>query len=200
MGKGQGSLSRTAMIGAFVASVMLALILPSIAFAANTTIFSSLTPKAGSSSSVATPKISVVGYDKYGVKGASKTSMTLDGVKVAKKLTWYSGWGHRKFKITYAVPSALSLGSHKVVVMVTDRKYNHSSKTWSFTVVAVGDRTAPVTTSDAALNYTGSATINLSATDNAGGSGVAHTYYKLDAGAQTEGIVITVPAAVGTLH
>jgi hypothetical protein len=194
MGKGQGSLRRTAMIGTFVASVMLALILPSIAFA---TVFSSLTPKAGSSSSVTKPKISVICRDDQGIVGASKTSMTLDGVKVAKKLTWYSGWGHRKFKITYAVPSALSLGSHTVVVRVTDRKYNHSSKTWHFHVV---DRTAPVTTSDAVLNYTGSATINLSATDNAGGSGVAHTYYKLDGGAQTMGFVITVPAAVGTLH
>ena len=190
MGKGQGSLRRTAMIGTFVASVMLALILPSIAFA---TVFSSLTPKAGSSSSVSKPKISVICRDAQGIVRASKTSMTLDGVKVAKKLTWYSGWGHRKFKIAYAVPSALSRGSHKVVVRVTDRKYNHSSKTWSFTVV---DPTAPVTTSDAASwdGKTGPATINLSATDNAGGSGVAHTYYKLNGGAQTEGIVIKASA------
>src|SRR5665647_3442513 len=191
MSKGQGSLRRTAMIGAFVASVMLALILPSIAFA---TRYSSLTPKAGSSSSVSKPKISVICRDDQGIVRASKTSMTLDGVKVAKKLTWYSGWGHRKFKLTYAVPSALSRGSHKVVVRVTDRRNNRSVKTWSFTVV---DRTAPSTTSDAASwgAKTGPATINLSATDNAGGSGVAHTYYKLDDGAQTtEGTVITVSA------
>jgi len=190
MGKGQGSLRRTAMIGAFVASVMLALILPSIAFA---TVYSGLTPNSGSSSSVSKPKISVICRDDQGIIGASKTSMTLDRVKVAKKLTWYSGWGHRKFKITYAVPSALSLGSHTVVVRVEDRKHNHSSKTWHFHVV---DRTRPVTTSDVASwdAKTGPATINLSATDNAGGSGVAHTYYKLDGGAQTEGIVITVSA------
>src|SRR5450756_390671 len=169
---------------------MLALILPSIAFA---TVYSGLTPNSGSSSSVSKPKISVICRDDQGIIGASKTSMTLDRVKVAKKLTWYSGWGHRKFKITYAVPSALSLGSHTVVVRVEDRKHNHSSKTWHFHVV---DRTRPVTTSDVASwdAKTGPATINLSATDNAGGSGVAHTYYKLDGGAQTEGIVITVSA------
>src|SRR5450756_1171922 len=153
MGKGQGSLRRTAGIGAFVAIVMLALSLPSIAFAANTTIFRSLTPKAGSSTSVTKPKISVVCYDKYGVKRASKTSMTLDGVKVAKTFAWYGGRGHKKFKLTYKVPSArsLSLGSHRVVVRVTDRKNKRSVKAWHFHVV---DRTAPSTcllyTSDAA--------------------------------------------------
>ena len=86
MGKGRGSLRRTALIGVFVASVMLALILPSIAFA---TRYSHLTPKAGSSSSVSKPKISVICRDNQGIIGASKTSMTLDGVKVAKTLTWY---------------------------------------------------------------------------------------------------------------
>ena len=189
MGKGQGSLRRTAGIGAFVAIVMLALSLPSIAFAANTTIFRSLTPKAGSRTSVSKPKISVICYDKYGVKRASRTSMTLDGVKVAKTLTWYRGWHHKKFKLTYKVRSALSLGSHKVVVRVVDRRHKRSRKTWRFTVV---DRTPPVTTSDVARGYTGSATIHLSATDNVGGSGVAHTYYKLDDGARTEGTAITV--------
>jgi hypothetical protein len=49
------------------------------------------------------------------------------------------------------------------------------------------DTTPPTTTSDARATYLNSATIHLSASDNAGGSGVAHTYYILDAGSQTEG-------------
>ena len=56
------------------------------------------------------------------------------------------------------------------------------------------DTTPPVTTSDAASSYVGAATIHLTATDNAGGSGVAHTYYRLDGGAQLEGTVLSATA------
>jgi RHS repeat-associated protein len=42
------------------------------------------------------------------------------------------------------------------------------------------DNTPPTTTSDATSSYNGTATISLSATDNAGGSGVADTYYMVD--------------------
>jgi hypothetical protein len=52
---------------------------------------------------------------------------------------------------------------------------------------SVSDTIAPSTTSNAVANYTGSASIHLTATDNAGGAGVAATYYKLDGGAQTGG-------------
>jgi hypothetical protein len=37
--------------------------------------------------------------------------------------------------------------------------------------------------------------ISLTATDNVGGSGVAHTYYRLDGGAQTESTIVGVSAA-----
>lgn len=57
------------------------------------------------------------------------------------------------------------------------------------------DVTAPTTTSDALSTYVGSALISLTATDNAGGSGVAHTYYKIDNGAQVEGTSFTVTTA-----
>ena len=58
------------------------------------------------------------------------------------------------------------------------------------------DTIAPVTSSNAVASYTGTATIALTATD-AGGSGVAHTYYILDAGVQLEGtsVVVTAPGA-----
>ena len=49
------------------------------------------------------------------------------------------------------------------------------------------DTTAPITASDAKTTYVSEATIALTATDNSGGSGVAHTYYVLDGAAQVEG-------------
>jgi len=65
----------------------------------------------------------------------------------------------------------------------------------SFTVTAplpTPDTIAPVTLSNALATYVSSAVINLSATDNVGGSGVAATYYVLDGGSQTAGTVVTV--------
>ena len=70
----------------------------------------------------------------------------------------------------------------------------HKSATFSITAPPVLDTIAPTTSSDAASAYVSAATIHLSATDNAGGSGVAHTYHKLDGGAQTEGATIVVDA------
>ncbi len=54
----------------------------------------------------------------------------------------------------------------------------------------------PMTISDAAASYFGTAVIHLTATDgpNPGASGVAHTYYQVDGGSQTSGTVITVDA------
>ncbi len=57
------------------------------------------------------------------------------------------------------------------------------------------DTVAPVTTSDALATYTGTATIHLTATDNAGGSGVASTYFILDGGTQVSGTAVAVSAA-----
>jgi hypothetical protein len=63
----------------------------------------------------------------------------------------------------------------------------------SVTVTApVVDTTAPNTTSNAAATYVGSAAITLIAADNAGGSGVAATYYRLNGGTQTAGTAISV--------
>lgn len=66
-------------------------------------------------------------------------------------------------------------------------------KTANFSVAALPDTTAPVTTSDALASYIGTATVTFVATDT-GGSGVAHTYYRLDAGAQTEANSLTTTA------
>lgn len=58
--------------------------------------------------------------------------------------------------------------------------------------VVVVDLTAPTTLSNAATSYMGSATVMLTATDNAGGSGVAHTYYRVDGAAQVAGTAFAV--------
>lgn len=188
MAKGEGPLRRVATrrVGVFVAVLALALSIPSIAFAANTATFSGVTPKAGSSTTSARPTISVIVYDRYGVKGSSNYSMTLDGVKVGVKISYYSGFGSKKFKLSYKVPTNLSAATHKVAVKVKDLRARSSSTSWSFAVI---DKVAPVTTSDVAGPYTGSATIRLSATDN---TRVAHTYYSLDFGPRVEGTVVTV--------
>jgi len=88
-----------------------------------------------------------------------------------------------------------SIGGHTLEYWSVDGAGNvELHKLAAFVVAAVPDTTAPVTTSNALTAYTGSATIALSATD-AGGSGVAHTYYRLDTGAQTEGTQIAVSTA-----
>jgi hypothetical protein len=56
------------------------------------------------------------------------------------------------------------------------------------------DMTAPQTTSDAILAYSGTAVINLTANDFAAGSGIAGTHYTVDRGFEQSGTVITVPA------
>ena len=56
------------------------------------------------------------------------------------------------------------------------------------------DNVAPTTTSDLQSIYDGAATIHLTATDNVGGSGVAHTYYSLDGATAVDAAVVVVPA------
>jgi len=55
----------------------------------------------------------------------------------------------------------------------------------------VNDHTPPVTSSDATQSYAGTAIVHLTATDT-GGSGVAHTYVIVDAGAQKSGLSVAI--------
>jgi hypothetical protein len=166
-------------IGVFVAGLILALCLPGIAFAANTAVFTGASPAPGSSSTVTKPTVSVTVFDTYGVSSTSSNfSLYVDGIKRAVKMTRLSGWGTRKFKLSFALTSPLSVGNHPVVVYIHDVRNKWSKYTWSFNVF---DGTAPVTTSNAVLNYVGTAMITLHATDNA--PGVVNTYYMLDGGA-----------------
>jgi len=86
----------------------------------------------------------------------------------------------------------LGSGMHTFSWTAFDNAGNVSNGSATFTV----DNTAPTTTSDAVAIYNGAAVIHLTGTDNAGGSGVAHTYYILDAAPQVEGTTVNVPAPV----
>jgi len=93
--------------------------------------------------------------------------------------------------------STSALGSHTLEFWSVDVAGNvETHKTVSFTVTAPVpvDATAPVTTSNAVATYVSSAAVALSASDNAGGSGVAATYYRLDGGAQTAGTSVSTSA------
>jgi hypothetical protein len=172
IGQGQEPRRGLAKFGAFVAVVMLALSVPAMAFAA-TASFTSKTPVPGSSSLVKKPTLSVIAYDKYGVTGTHYW-MKLDGTKVAVKITRFSGWGTRKFMLSFAVPTNLSVGTHTVAVRVSDARSHISDTSWSFTVDA-----PPATTSNVVLNYVGLANITLTATN------ADDTFYILDGGPVT---------------
>jgi VCBS repeat-containing protein len=57
------------------------------------------------------------------------------------------------------------------------------------------DITAPHTTSDRVAYYANTATVNLTATDNAGASGVAGTFYTLDGGSDVPSSTVRVSSA-----
>jgi photosystem II stability/assembly factor-like uncharacterized protein len=71
------------------------------------------------------------------------------------------------------------------------------SSAWAVSGPFTVDAVAPSTTSNAFRAYSASATIDFVATDNAGGSGVAHTYSTIDGADQVEG-TSRVVAAFGT--
>ncbi len=160
------------------AAFVLAFFVPSIALAANTASFSTATPKSGSISSVAKQAISVIVVDKYGVKGTSGYSMTLDGTAVKPTCTYYKGYGYTKFRLAYTA-AGLASAKHTVAIKIVDLKKKTSTYSWSFTV----DTAGPVTTVSGLPAYDmDTAKIVLTATDSAG---VAATYYRIDGGPQT---------------
>ena len=63
--------------------------------------------------------------------------------------------------------------------------------------ITESDTTPPSTTANAVASYSVLAMIRLSATDNSHGSGVAHTYFRVDGGAIREGLAINVRAPGG---
>jgi len=184
MGIGRGLLRR-ALFGALVAGFVLAMSVPGVALAYSAK-FSHLIPHPGSVSASSARSIRVDVYDRFGVRYKANYSISIDGVKKSTSIRYRPGFGYRWFTLTYSTPTLLSAGTHRVTARVHDLKHNTSTSSWSF-VVTPDDLTAPVTTSNAVLEYSASATILLFATDNAGGSGVANTYYMLDGGPAISG-------------
>jgi P pilus assembly chaperone PapD len=129
---------------------------------------------------VSSAAIHLTATDNAGGSGVAATYYILDGGA----------------QTTGTLVNISALGSHTLKFWSVDVAGNvEAQKTASFTItspVVVVDTIAPVTTSNALSTYVSSAAIHLTATDNAGGSGVAATYYILDGGAQTAGTVVTV--------
>ena len=123
--------------------------------------------------------ISITATDNAGGTGVATTYYSLDGgIPVAGTSVTVS-----------------TLGAHTLEYWSVDAAGNEEMphNLLGFTITAaVTDTIAPTTISDALVSYTDSATISLTATDNAGGSGVATTYYALDGGVPVAGTSVTV--------
>jgi subtilisin family serine protease len=120
-----------------------------------------------------------------GMAQESGTSMATPFVSGCAALVWSA---HPALTATQVV-DVLERTARDLGVPGVDNTFGHGlvRADYALTAFSVPDTTAPVTISDARSLYYGSATIHLAATDNPGGSGVAHTYYVIDAGARVEG-------------
>jgi hypothetical protein len=127
---------------------------------------------------VSTAAIKLTATDNVGGSGVAATYYRLDGAA----------------QVSGTSINVTTVGAHTLEFWSVDVAGNSElHKTAAFTITApVPDTTAPTTTSNAVANYYNSATVRLTATDNAGGSGVAATYYRLDGGAQVTGTSISV--------
>jgi hypothetical protein len=131
--------------------------------------FSSLVPADGAIIGATNPTVSITA--KAG-QAITAVSATLDGIPQSPTIT-YSGPTTATASFS---TSGLASSVHTVTVTFSVASGAHNAKTWTFTVDAI----PPTTTSTVVPSYSGTATILLTATDNAGGSGVANTYYTVD--------------------
>ena len=139
---------------------------------------------------------------------ATPVAGTNNGTTVQYQIHLTGGLGYAVFKGTTAAGMYASSTSGVVTLNVAtsytiwavnpaDGAAKITITTPAGTVVTPpADTVAPVTTSNALSTYVTSAAIHLTATDNAGGSGVAATYYVLDGGSQTAGTNVS-SSAVG---
>ncbi|HEY5539839.1 MAG TPA: cytochrome c3 family protein, partial [Coriobacteriia bacterium] len=123
--------------------------------------------------------IALTATDDSGGSGVAATYYKVDG-------------GAQSTGTTITVSTA---GSHTLEFWSVDVAGNVEAP-HDFVTFTVIDSIAPTTTSDALATYTDSATIQLTATDNVGGSGVADTFWQLDTtfGSWTGGTFVTVAA------
>jgi hypothetical protein len=128
---------------------------------------------------VSAASITLTPADNAGGSGVAATYYTIDGGTQASGTT---------IDVSGVGPHTIEFWSVDVAGNIEGR----SSASFTITAPPVLDTTAPVTTSDAGSTYVSAATILLTATDNAGGSGVAATYYTIDGGTQASGTTIDV--------
>jgi RHS repeat-associated protein len=128
-----------------------------------------------------TATISLTATDNVGGSGVAATYYRVDG-------------GAQLVGTVVAVsPPASGITSHTVSFWSTDNAGNvETAHAVSFTITP-RDTTPPTTTSNAIASYNGTATISLTATDNAGGSGLANTYFVLDGGVLNTGTTLVQP-------
>ncbi|MBI5232462.1 MAG: hypothetical protein HY876_09905 [Coriobacteriales bacterium] len=93
--------------------------------------------------------------------------------------------------IDLGAPAGAGPETHTLEFWSQDNAFNSETPKSVTFEVWPSDTTAPTTTSNTQSTYLGSAAINLTAAD-AGGAGVAATYYSLDGGAQQMGTSVTV--------
>jgi hypothetical protein len=136
---------------------------------------------------VGSASITLTAVDNAGGSGVAHTYYVLDSDPQAEGLS----------------VSTSALGTHTLEFWSVDVAGNietpHNTVTFEVTAppVPTPDTIAPTTSSDAVATYVGSASVTLTAVDNAGGSGVDHTYYILDALPQAEGLSVST-SALGT--
>ena len=91
--------------------------------------------------------------------------------------------------------SPASAGSGTINVTATDGNGHGGTDAFNYSIAPPPDAIPPTTTSDAPSGWQNHAvTVHLSATDNAGGSGVASTHFSLDRGADQVGTSVPVSA------
>jgi hypothetical protein len=134
--------------------------------------------------SYATPGvIDLVATDGSGGSGIAGTYYSLDGAAPVESTVLGTG----------------GLGLHTLSFWSVDVAGNAESPHTLTYVVGSADNIAPTTVSNAVAAYTGTGEILLTATDNPGGSGVAHTYYRYDGGPRVESTLIGVSGS-GSHH
>ena len=123
--------------------------------------------------------ILLTAVDNAGGSGVAHTYYILDGALQAEGLT-----------VGTSVVGSHTLSFWSVDVAGNIEAANDATFEVTAPPVPVPDVTAPTTTSNVKATYAGSASILLTAIDNAGGSGVAHTYYILDGALQAAGLTV----------
>ena len=151
-----------------------------------------LTSSNAAPSYVGTATITITATDGAAGSGVAHTYYVLDGAPAVE--------GTR----VVVTPPGSGAATHTLQFYSIDNVGNIEAArpvpAFAFTVEAPPvDLTPPITSSDAVASYLSTATIHLTATDNPGGSGVAHTYYVLDGAPAVEGTVVVVaPPGSGT--